>query len=442
MELEMEWMDKINEEVKNNGHDEKEQWRKHSIYKIPSQITDLNEKAYKPRAISFGPYHNGEEKLKAMEEHKHRVLVHFLKRCKKPIELLFQCLDQVAQELRDSYKPLDLIWTNDTPKFIQMMILDGCFILEFLRVDNSEIPFDDYGENDLVFGKHGNLHVLPFVERDMLILENQIPMIVLHILSEFAGEGDHHELNMKIIKLLNPIFIEDTPSNEKIIELGKCMHILDLYRKTLIQEPSHTTPIPKLTRAQQREEDISKKLGWNTFPRVQESGIHFHKSKTSSLRDFWFSEGVLWLPRLIIDDNTEYMFLNLMAFERLHNGAGNEITSFILFMDAIVDSVADVSILYGKGILVNTFGTDETVAELFNSMSKEIPKAYDKKIYNVTADIYYFCGTKPWKRWRASLIETYFRNPWTMVSLVVGIIFFVLTIVQTIYTILSFYHDC
>ncbi|CAJ2653716.1 unnamed protein product [Trifolium pratense] len=441
MELEMEWMDKINEEVKNNGHDEKEQWRKHSIYKIPSQITDLNEKAYKPRAISFGPYHNGEEKLKAMEEHKHRVLVHFLKRCKKPIELLFQCLDQVAQELRDSYKPLDLIWTNDTPKFIQMMILDGCFILEFLRVHNSEIPFDDYGENDLVFGKHGNFHVLPFVECDMLLLENQIPMIVLHILSEFAGEGDHHELNMKIINLLNPIFLDhaSTLLNEKIIELGKCMHILDLYRKTLIQEPSHTTPTPKITRAEKRGEDYS--INDASARKLQESGIHFEKSKTSSLRDFWFSGGVLSLPRLIIDNKAEYTFLNLMAFEHLHNGAGNEITSFILFMDPIVDSAADVSILNGKGILINTLGTDETVAELFNSMSKEMPIACDEKINKVTEDIYRFCK-KPWKRWRASLIETYFRNPWTMVSLVVGIIFFVLTIVQTIYTILSFYHDC
>ncbi|RHN57437.1 hypothetical protein MtrunA17_Chr5g0440391 [Medicago truncatula] len=117
MELEMNWMDKINE-IKNNGPsiaDEKEQWEKPSIYKVPSQVTDLNKKAYKPQVISFGPYHNGEENLKLMEEHKYRALVRFLKRCEKSIELLYQRLDIVAQKLKDSYNLLDSIWTNDTP---------------------------------------------------------------------------------------------------------------------------------------------------------------------------------------------------------------------------------------------------------------------------------------------------------------------------------------
>jgi len=185
MELEMKWVDQINEEIKNNGHtiaDEKEQWEKHSIYKVPSQITELKKKAYKPQAISFGPYHYGEENLQLMEEHKHRALVRFLKRCQKPIEFLFQCMDQVAKELRDSYKPLDPIWINDTSKFLQMMILDGCFILEILRVNiDSEISYD-YDENDFVFGKHGKLHLMPYIKRDILMLENQIPLKVLHTL--------------------------------------------------------------------------------------------------------------------------------------------------------------------------------------------------------------------------------------------------------------------
>lgn len=32
-----------------------------------------------------------------------------------------------------------------------------------------------------------------------------------------------------------------------------------------------------------------------------------------------------------VDDDTESMFLNLIAFERFHVGAGNEITSLYLF---------------------------------------------------------------------------------------------------------------
>ncbi|CAK9178785.1 unnamed protein product [Ilex paraguariensis] len=57
-----------------------------SIYRVASCVTDLNKKAYKPQAVSFGPYHHGEEYLKAMEDHRQRAFLHFLKRSNKSLE--------------------------------------------------------------------------------------------------------------------------------------------------------------------------------------------------------------------------------------------------------------------------------------------------------------------------------------------------------------------
>ncbi|KAL5101660.1 hypothetical protein RYX36_005987 [Vicia faba] len=48
---------------------------------------------------------------------------------------------------------------------------------------------------------------------------------------------------------------------------------------------------------------------------------------------------------------------------------------------------------------------------------------------------------KPWKRWRASLIHTYFRNPWAIVSLVAAFFVFALTIAQTVYSAGQFYQS-
>lgn len=50
VKLEMRWTDKINEEIKTNAPSEAndiDQWKEHSIYKVPSQVTKLNKKAYK-----------------------------------------------------------------------------------------------------------------------------------------------------------------------------------------------------------------------------------------------------------------------------------------------------------------------------------------------------------------------------------------------------------
>ncbi|XP_058746666.1 UPF0481 protein At3g47200-like [Vicia villosa] len=437
MELEMTWIDQINNEINSNGpsiSNEMEQW-KHSIYKIPSIVTNLNKKAYKPQAISFGPYHYGEEHLKAMEEHKHRALVHFLKRCEKPIELVFQEMEQVVQELRDSYKPLDPIWISDTPKFVQMMILDGCFILEILKTNDCAL--DDYAENDPVFGEHGKFHALPYIKRDMLMLENQIPMTVLHTLIQLETtskqEDDHELLNEKIVKLLNP-------STPLIQSLGKCMHILDVYRKSLIQQgPSHPTRMPKAAKRNWLTLEAGEEI-IRSAVELHEAGIRFKKSKTWSLKDVSFDRGVLRLPILVVDDTTEYMLLNLIAFERLHVGAGNEVTSFIFFMDTIVDNAMDVALLNRNGIIINALGSDKVVSKLFNSLSKDITVDRHGVLDVVRMSMSDYCR-KPWKRWRANLIQTYFRNPWAIVSLVAAFFLFALTIVQTVYSVRQFYQS-
>ena len=171
---------------------------------------------------------------------------------------------------------------------------------------------------------------------------------------------------------------------------------------------------------------------------LNEAGIRFKKSKTNSLKDISFSRGVLRLPSIIVDDTTESMFLNLIAFERFHVGAGNEVTSYIFFMDNIIDNARDVALLHSKGIIHNALGSDKAVADLFNSLSKDITLDPDSSLDAVHKKVYHYCK-KPWNVWRANLMHTYFRNPWAIISLIAGVFLFVLTIVQTGYSIYPYY---
>ncbi|KAJ0076595.1 hypothetical protein Patl1_35281 [Pistacia atlantica] len=47
---------------------------------VPQSLVEINEKAYQPRIVSIGPYHNGLEHLKIIEEHKWRFLGSLLER--------------------------------------------------------------------------------------------------------------------------------------------------------------------------------------------------------------------------------------------------------------------------------------------------------------------------------------------------------------------------
>ncbi|KAK7300371.1 hypothetical protein RJT34_11215 [Clitoria ternatea] len=465
-----EWVIQINAALSNSNGPSIPEWERHSIYKVPSHFTELHEKAYTPKAVSFGPYHNGEEHLKPMEEHKHRALIHFLKRCKKPIGLLSQRMEQVVQELRDSYKSLDQIWVNDTPKFLQMMILDGCFMLQILRT--SEHDENDYAENDPIFGDHGRQFVVPYILRDMLMLENQLPMTVLRTLIEVETDHSSQQENDELLnKLILKFFGIDYSIKEGC--MGKCKHVLDLYRKGRIQmcrkakpEPTNliillntlimlllkyattvlTYPItftlkkcltPKLKKLFKPKPQRNRFKG--SVRELHEAGIRFSKSNTDNLKDVTFDDGVLKLPHIQVDDSTRYIFLNLLAFERLHVGAGNEVTSYVYFMDNIIDTEADVDILHKNDILCNALECNKAVAQMFNSLAKDIT-VVGADIENEQKKMARYCR-KWWKKWRANLIHTYFRNPWSTVSLHAAIFLFALTTVQTVFTVLPYYYN-
>lgn len=173
------WVVDIQSQVKDvDTSGELAQWRKHSIYKVPGCVKDLNPKAYKPQVVSFGPYHYGDQQLKLMEAHKHRALLHFLKRADKPFEEFLSSLEEVVEDLQECYQSLDEKWKSDKEEFLKLMVVDGCFMVEILTIATGGRP-SDYAFNDPVFSSHGILHTVPYIKRDMLMVENQLPLLVL-----------------------------------------------------------------------------------------------------------------------------------------------------------------------------------------------------------------------------------------------------------------------
>ncbi|CAN1345031.1 UPF0481 protein At3g47200 [Linum perenne] len=108
-------------------------------------------------------------------------------------------------------------------------------------------------------------------------------------------------------------------------------------------------------------------------------------------------------------------------------------------MDKIIDNERDVVLLTSRGIIQNAVGSDKAVAKLFNSLSRDITLDPECSLELVHKRVNAYCN-KPWNKWRANLIHTYFRNPWAILSLVAAIFLFALTIAQTIYTIYPYYH--
>ena len=167
-------------------------------------------------------------------------------------------------------------------------------------------------------------------------------------------------------------------------------------------------------------------------------GIRLKSSKTRRPRDIDFSEGwfvaELTLPEIIVDDTSAATFLNLIAYEMcpdFHNDYG--FCSFAAFMDSLIDSPEDVKVLRSKEILLNSLGSDEEVAELFNIISTDlVPNTETYK--EVRAKIHDHCCNRC-NTWIAEGFHTYFSSPWAIIAFIAALMALVLTFIQTWFTV-------
>ncbi|XP_062203947.1 UPF0481 protein At3g47200-like [Phragmites australis] len=425
------WVADVEKAVADGGAsaEESARWRRHSIYRVPACVKDLNRKAYQPQVVSLGPFHHGEPHLRPMDAHKRRSLVHFLRRARRPLAEFAAAVGDtdVAERLEGAYQGLGGEWRGGE-RFLEMMVTDGCFLLEVMRTA-SGWEVNDYTPDDPVFSAHGLLYTVPYIRRDMLMLENQLPLLVLDrlVAVESGKDGNEELINRMVLRFLSPT------AWPLATGVGLALHPLDVLRRSLLYGP---TPGPRTPPESSAPPDDNIRSAEELY----EAGVRFKRSQTSNLLDIRFRNGTLYLPPIAVDDTTEYMLLNLMAFERLHAGAGNDVTAYVFFMDNMVDSARDVALLTFRRIVQNTVGSDKAVAKLFNGLSRDVVLDQQSALDDVHREVNAYCR-KRWNRWRANLVNTYFRSPWSFLSVAAAVFLLAMTVMQTVYTVLQYYGD-
>ncbi|TVU24693.1 hypothetical protein EJB05_27145, partial [Eragrostis curvula] len=384
-------------------------WQRHSIYRVPACIKDLKPKAYHPQ---------------------------------RPLDEFAAAVEDAAEELRSAYQ-LDLDAADERWRgvgggeaFVEMMIVDGCFLLEVMRAaagqhgGGKSDGGGDYAPNDPIFSRHGVLYMVPYIRRDMLMLENQLPLLLLAklVAVETAKPPNDDAINKMVLRFLSPTSHLLPPG------VGLGLHPLDVYRRSMLYGPYQTPRGGRPHQYDAPETDIIR-----SALELYEAGIRFKTSTTESLHDIRFRHGELSMPAVSVDDSTEYMLLNMMAFERLHAGAGNDVTAYVFFMDNLIDSAKDVALLSSRGVIQNAVGSDKAVAKLFNSISKDVVLEPESALDAVHRQVNAYCR-KPWNMWRANLVHTYFRSPWAFLSLAAAVFLLAMTIMQTVYTVMPYYR--
>ncbi|GJX19715.1 ARID DNA-binding domain-containing protein [Tanacetum coccineum] len=139
------------------------------------------------------------------------------------------------------------------------------------------------------------------------------------------------------------------------------------------------------------------------------------------------------MPILRIHDHSELFIRNLIIYEQ-SSEVQTCVTSYMNALDFLIDTPEDVAKLVKSRVLVNYLGSDEEAAGMINNICKEVPITdfYYKEEWNVL-DKYYKAY---WPNIIiAGLRHKYFGNPWSIIALIAGIVLFILTVIQTTYTV-------
>lgn len=230
-----------------------------------------------------------------------------------------------------------------------------------------------------------------------------------------------HQEPVHILELLYSMFIRSPKETHKLSLRSCCIHYLSGCLGNLF---------PKSKPA---------KRGHNLYysaKDLQKVGIYFEPSKTNTLMDVEFVSSIFYatlkLPSITIEKATKSMLLNLVAYETAAFLDDLWVTSYICFIDSLIDDAEDVKVLRSQGILINYLGPDQMVADLFNQIGYS--REHNTNVYNdVKGKINLSCDSI-WKKWIAECLQNYFSSPWAFIAFVAAATGLVLTATQTYYT--------
>lgn len=227
------------------------------IFRVPQSLLEINKEAYQPQIVSIGPYHDGKD-LPMIKEHKWRYLNGLIKKTDAPLKSLLNSIVSMEKKIRQSYSETILHCSED---LAIMMVLDGVFLIEFFRKFGK---MNHEHQNDPIFQM---VWVIPFLMRDFLRIENQIPFFVLQeLFDESQTEKDVCTLPSLILKFFNYGALRPKEVLSKYVDLkGEHVHLLDFFRKSFLIKktdapigngtPSHVVDRPNQDACPERMSD-------------------------------------------------------------------------------------------------------------------------------------------------------------------------------------------
>ncbi|KAL3528925.1 hypothetical protein ACH5RR_008247 [Cinchona calisaya] len=290
-----EWVVRIRQNL-DKQPDEEETEIPVSIFNVPKALMVSHPYSYLPQQVAVGPYHYFSPEHYEMERYKIAASRRLQKKRKTASFTFHQVVEHIKcfdQKIRAHYhKYLNV--NSDTLAWI--MGMDVAFLLEFLQIYAAK-------EGKIVTTRVSSSMSSYFIDckgtnlksthnvilRDILLLENQIPLFLLRKVLEFRFSSLESADEMLILMLIG-LYKEVSPF-EKMVEkpnniyqarITKRAHLLDfLYREIMPELEEKPFEIIEVDHDDQMQDEAA--MGEGESPMVQSSSEE--KEKNSKLRE-------------------------------------------------------------------------------------------------------------------------------------------------------------
>ncbi|KAD6453854.1 hypothetical protein E3N88_08560 [Mikania micrantha] len=305
-----------------------------------------------------------------MENKKLTMLTRLLDQTGSPRKTFETCMQKVIGSIKSirAYYSGRNINSSDVDLAL-MMVVDGCFILEFINNLSSD-DNNEFSNNRL---RSTNIAL------DLVLLENQIPYFVLLDIYNYLTVDRNLQrpaLNTMLKFLLDHINpfeepLKDDDQNVRGTILSDHFHILGIlhrfYQPINFKLPAIKTPPTA-----------------HSVVELIKVGVKIMADKDLAWPLAMKFDNTLRMPVVRIDNFFEVVLRNLIAYEQ-YSPVENYVTSYAMAMDMLVATPADIAKLGKLGVIVSHLGSDEKVAHMINNICKNVN----------LQDFYYM---EPWKK--------------------------------------------
>lgn len=149
------------------------------IPRVPQELLSMkdSQEYFEPAVISLGPYYHGNSKYERMEPVKRNIVRQFFVKWRAPIKDIYDKIHNQIKEVRDYYEEQSTDRVADE-ELTFMMLIDGALLFVCLLYPSSFYPEVTVTERKSFL-------------RDLVLLENQIPFMVIKVFVESIRGLNH-----------------------------------------------------------------------------------------------------------------------------------------------------------------------------------------------------------------------------------------------------------